>query len=240
MRAEPPTCAGRCASIAPGETLPEQLPPARSCRDARFGCVRSAPRPPLEGRAERQPATSSGAADRPLAASRAAQLMGAMLEEQHRGRRQVRHLMTPAPRGVFSCRRTPARTATLIGVVVDDLVHPVLGQQLTTRAPVTGLGARLALSASLGPRLRLLTRLRSTLCPRLRRIRRRRRELLRESLAPSPPTPHALPQLPDLASPASPIPAELHARLPTRVIDRLRLRTLHTHKVRGSNQQSSL
>ena len=61
-----------------------------------------------------------------------------------------------------------------IGVVLDDLIDLVFGQQLAPGALVPGLGAGLALALCLGPLLGPLARSRAALSTRLRRIRRGR------------------------------------------------------------------
>src|ERR1017187_10519219 len=124
--------------------------------------------------------------------------------------------------------------------MVNDLLHPVLGQQPTTTARVTRLTASLTLLLPVLARqlLRFLPRLRATLLTRLRRIRRRRRGtgtrtrgrfLLQHA------QPLLQPQLP-IHQPHQ----ELDARLPTRVIDRLRLGPLHTDKVRRPPERTLL
>src|ERR1035441_2896016 len=123
--------------------------------------------------------------------------------------------------------------------MVSDLLHLIFRQQLSPGATVTGLRARLALLPVLLQQfLRFLARLRSTLLTSLRHIRRRRRGTVartRGSFLLQHPQPLLQTQLP-IHQPHQ----ELNARLPTRIIDRLSLRPLHTDKVRRPPERTLL
>src|SRR5665648_1085550 len=123
--------------------------------------------------------------------------------------------------------------------MVSDLLHLIFRQQLSPGATVTGLRARLALLPVLLQQfLRFLPRLRSTLLTSLRHIRRRRRGTVartRGGFLLQHPQPLLQTQLP-IHQPHQ----ELNARLPTRVIDRLSLRPLHTDKVRRPPERTLL
>src|ERR1039458_5538521 len=123
--------------------------------------------------------------------------------------------------------------------MVSDLLHLIFGQQLSPGATVTGLRARLALLPVLLQQfLRFLPRLRSTLLTSLRHIRRRRRGTVartRGGFLLQHPQPLLQTQLP-IHQPHQ----ELNARLPTRIIDRLSLRPLHTDKVRRPPERTLL
>src|ERR1039458_8501264 len=123
--------------------------------------------------------------------------------------------------------------------MVSDLLHLIFRQQLSPGATVTGLRARLALLPVLLQQfLRFLARLRSTLLTSLRHIRRRRRGTVartRGGFLLQHPQPLLQTQLP-IHQPHQ----ELNARLPTRVIDRLSLRPLHTDKVRRPPERTLL
>jgi hypothetical protein len=160
--------------------------------------------------------------------------MGAMLVVHDRGFRQFGNLMTTrsVTRNLLSIGELAPAPRTVIGVMVNDLLHPVLGYQPATSARVTRLAARLTLILPGLARqlLRFLPRLRATLLTRLRSIRRRRRGTgtrTRGRFLLQRPQPLLGPQLP-IHQPHQ----KLDARLPPRVIDRLRLRPLHTNKVR--------
>jgi uncharacterized protein VirK/YbjX len=102
--------------------------------------------------------------------------MGAMLGIDDRGRWQLRNLMTPRPvtRNLLLISELATAIPALVGVMVNDLVHPILSQQLATRARVTRLTARLALLRILASQLLcFLARLRTALLARLRSVRRR-------------------------------------------------------------------
>ena len=118
--------------------------------------------------------------------------------------------------------------------MIDDLIDLILGLQLAARAAMPGLAARLALAAQ--QLLGLRPGLRPTLLTRLRRIRRRRlrtRARVPARLLLQPPEP-LLEQL----NRGREIKDELHARLTARVIDRLRLTTIHDCKIRCTNKES--
>jgi hypothetical protein len=114
---------------------------------------------------------------RPRATAPTAQLVRAMLGPGHADRRQLADLVAtepPAPPALPIIEPT-STSATRIRVVINDLIHLILGPQLTTRTPMPELPTSLALSP-VPPHqlLRLRARLRPPLRPRLRRIRRRR------------------------------------------------------------------
>jgi hypothetical protein len=115
--------------------------------------------------------------------------------------------------------------------MIDDLIHLILGPELPARAAMPGLTTRLALAAQ--QLLRLRPGLRPTLRPRLRRIRRRRlrtRARVPTRLLLQTPQP-ILVQL----NRGREIKDELHTRLTPRVINRLRLSTIHDCKIRCTN-----
>src|SRR5438034_9565810 len=173
--------------------------------------------------------------------------MRAMLEEDHRDRRQLRHLAAPEPPAglaLILAEPTPAAAAR-IRIVIDDLIDLVFRQQLAARTLVPGLAARLALTRALGPRLRLRPRLRPALGPRFwqvlgRWLRGVARVLARLLLKPT----HPL--LEPLTPPGQPLTRprqpkdHLNATLPPRLVDRLRLRAVHTPKIRGERRRSLL
>ena len=162
-----------------------------------------------------------------------------MLGPGHAERRQLAGLVAtepPARRALPNIEPTPAPTAR-IWVVIDDLIDLILGPQLTTRTPMPELPtslAPLALPAHplLGPR----TRLRPPLSARLRRILRRRlrtRARILPRLLLHPPQPILV-----LLDPARQLENELNTRLTPGVVDRLRLGTIHTCKIRCTKQES--
>ena len=113
----------------------------------------------------------------PRATVPAAQLMGAMLGQDHADRRQLGDLVATEPpaRPALPIIEPASASATRIRVVIDDLIHLILGLQLATRTPMPGLPTRPApLTLPAHQLLRLRTRLRPPLRPRLRRIHRRR------------------------------------------------------------------
>ena len=113
----------------------------------------------------------------PCATVPTAQLMRAMLDDDHADRRQLADLVAtkpPARPALPTIKPTPA-SITPIRIVIDDLIDLILGPQLTTRTPMPGLPTSLASLAI--PAQQLLgfrTRLRPPLRPRLGRIGRRR------------------------------------------------------------------
>src|SRR4051812_28163031 len=130
----------------------------------------------------------------------------------------------------------PTGTAS-VRVVIDDLINLILRLQFATRAAMPALPTSLAPLAFpahqfLGHRARL----RPPLCPALGRIGRRRTRarariltrLLLQRLQP----------IPVLLNRACQLENELHTRLTPRVIDRLRLSTLHACKIRCTNKES--
>jgi hypothetical protein len=72
-----------------------------------------------------------------------------MLDQDQADRRQLTDVMaTEPPAWPPLIRRELAATTTAgDGIMIDDLIHLVLGSELATRAPVTRLPARLALPA---------------------------------------------------------------------------------------------
>jgi hypothetical protein len=143
----------------------------------------------------------------------------------------------PATRTALLLREPLTATTTLLRVVIDDLIDLILGLELTPRATMPRLATRLAPQTFLARQLlRLRSRFRSALLPRLRWIRRRRlgtraRVLPCLLLQPL----QAIRVLPNLGSETN---NELDTRLTPRVINRLRLRTLHDRKIRCTLQES--
>jgi hypothetical protein len=143
-------------------------------------------------------------------------------------------------------RELAAATTASVRVVIDDLIDPILRDELATRTAMPILPARLARDSILGQRLlRLRARLRPPLLTRLRRIRRRR---LRTRPRVSPhlflqPTDPLLEQLTSSRQPLNrggQLQNELHTALAPAVIDRLRLRTVHTPRIRRRTRRSWL
>ena len=179
----------------------------------------------------------SGAGSCPAVA--AAQLMSAMLSHDHADRRQLAHLVAtePPPRPALPIIKPAPATATRLRVVIDDLIHLILGLQIATRTPMPGLPTRPALlTLPTHQLLGLRTRLRPPLRTRLRRIRRRRprtRTRILPRLLLQPPQPLLV-----LHDPACQLEDELDTRLTPRVIDRLRLGAVHACKIRCTNEES--
>jgi hypothetical protein len=125
--------------------------------------------------------------------------------------------------------------------MVDDLVDLLLRGKLPARASVPRLPARLPLTLPFRPRLRLLARLRAPLCTPLGRIRggrlraraRARARLLLEG---------AYPLIEPLAATRQLLAAtrqledERHAALPASLVDRFRIRPLHSGQIRRPAQ----
>ena len=113
----------------------------------------------------------------PCATVPAAQLMSAMLGQDHADRRQLAHLVAaepPARTALPSSNRAPA-SATRLRIVIDDLIHLILRLEIATRTLMPGLPASLATLALPAHQLfGLRTRLRPPLRARLGRIGRRR------------------------------------------------------------------
>ena len=173
---------------------------------------------------------------RPAFAARAAQTMAAMLPNNQRDRRQLDDLTptrTPRRQLLLIAELVPA-TAAAVGVVIDELVDLILAGERPAGALMPGLPTRSApLPIPRQQLLRLRPRLRPPLLTRLRRILRRRprpgtRTLPRPLLKP----PDALLQQQRLRGQPlhrrGQLKDDLDATLPARVIDRLRLRPLHT------------
>ena len=103
--------------------------------------------------------------------------MGAMLGHDHPDRRQLADLMATEPpaRPTLPVIKPASATATRVRVVIDDLIHLVLGFEIATRTPMPGLPTRLAsLALTAHQLLGLRTSLRPPLRARPGRIRRRR------------------------------------------------------------------
>ena len=95
---------------SPRPTIRSRTAPARAltCRAERSGCARSTSRPPPEGwaRTPRGDPVGHSAVVLALAAPGSASRAGAMLNQDHRDRRQLRHLMaTNRRRGPAAHRR---------------------------------------------------------------------------------------------------------------------------------------
>lgn len=149
-----------------------------------------------------------------------------MLDIHNRRWWQLGNLMAARPmtRDPLTIGELPPAPRALLGVMVNDLTHLILRQQLSPRARVTGLTARLTLLRVLASQLLgFLPRLRSTLLTRLRSISRRWRGAITRGRSRL---------LLDRAQPLLQPHQELHARLTPRVIHRLSLRPLHTNQVR--------
>ena len=94
--------------------------------------------------------------------------MRAMLDVLDSDRGQLGDLMTPGapPRDLLHLGELVPAARALARVVIDDLAHLILAQQLASRAPVTGLAASLALlPVLLEQLLGLRSGLRATLLP---------------------------------------------------------------------------
>ena len=107
----------------------------------------------------------------------AAQLTGAMLGQDHAGRRQLKDLVAAEPPGrpALLIIKPMSASATRVWVVIHDLIHLVLRFEITTRTRMPRLPAlRSALSLPPHHLFGLRTRLRPPLRARLGRICRRR------------------------------------------------------------------
>src|ERR1700733_12906233 len=175
----------------------------------------------------------------PRAAVPAAQLVRAMLGHDHTDRRQLRDLMAaePAARPALLPIEPMSASATRLRIVIDDLIDLILGFELATRAGMPLLPTGLATPAFPAHQLLgLRPGLRPPLRSRLRRIHRRRpgtraRILPRQLLQPPQP-------ILDLLNPRGQLANELNTRNTPRVVDRLRLGTIHTCKIRCTNKES--
>ena len=130
--------------------------------------------------------------------------------------------------------KPPSATTARLRIVIDDLIHLILGLQLPARAAMPGLTTCLALAAQ--QLLRLRPGLRPTLLTRLRRILRwrlgtRARVPARLLLKPLQPIPVQLNRGREIKD-------ELNTRLTPRVIDRLRFSAIHDCKIRCTNEES--
>jgi hypothetical protein len=162
-----------------------------------------------------------------------------MLHRDHTDRWQLADLVATEPPGrpaLPNVKRMPAPAAR-IRIVIDDLIHLIGGFELATRTAMPGLPTSVAaLAVPAHQLLRLRARLRSPLSARLRRIHRRRRRT-RARVLPclllQPPQPILV-----LHDTARQLENELNTRLTPRVIDPLRLSTVHACKIRCTNQES--
>ena len=183
---------------------------------------------PERGHADNVRQPSAG----PCATVSTAQLVRAMLGHDHADRRQLADLVATEPpaRPALPNIEPTSASATRLRVVIDDLIHLILGPQLTTRTPMPGLPTSLAaLAFSAYQFLGLRASLRPPLRPRLRRIHRRRRGTRARILAClllEPPQPILV-----LLNPAREIENELNTRHTPRVINRLRLGAIHACKI---------
>jgi hypothetical protein len=175
----------------------------------------------------------------PRATAPTARLVRAVLGHDHADRRRLADLVATEPPDppALPIIEPSSTSATRIRVVINDLIHLILGPQLTTRTPMPGLPTSLALSL-VPPHqfLRLRARLRTPWRPRLRWSLRRRlgtRARVLASLLLQPPQPILM-----LRKPAREIENELDTRLTPRVIDRLPLRSVHAGKIRCTNKES--
>ena len=103
--------------------------------------------------------------------------MGAMLAHDHADRRQLGDLVATEPpaRPALPIIEPLPASAARIRIVIHDLIHLILGLELTTRTPMPGLPTRVApLTLPTHQLLGLRARLRPPLRARLRRILRRR------------------------------------------------------------------
>jgi hypothetical protein len=163
---------------------------------------------------------------------------GCDARHDHADRRQLGDLAAAEPpaRTALPIIKPPPASVTRVRVVIDDLIHLVLRFEIATRTLVPGLPTlRSALALPAHQLLGLRTRLRPPLRARLGRIGRRRlgaspRILTRLLLQP----PQPILVLPD---PARQLKNELDTRLTPRVVDRLRLRTIHVCKIRCTNEE---
>jgi hypothetical protein len=162
-----------------------------------------------------------------------------MLDIDHRDRRQLGHLMasrTPRRRLLPVAELVPAAPAR-VGVVIDDLRHLILAEQLAPRPLMSGLAARLAPGTLHQQLLRLRPSLRATLLTRLWRILRRRagaRTRIYPRLLLKAAHPLLQPRVSStqLIKRTRQLQDELDTALPPTVKDRLRLRALHNAKIR--------
>jgi hypothetical protein len=165
--------------------------------------------------------------------------MRAMLGHDHADRRQLRELMAtePPPRMPLLGGKLAATPAARLRIVIDDLIHLILRPEPAPRAPMPRLTAHLALlTLPAHQLLSLRARRRPPLSPRLRRIPRRRsrtRARILPRLLLQPPQPILM-----LLNPGRQLENELNTCLPPRVINRLRLDTIHDCKIRCANKES--
>jgi hypothetical protein len=84
----------------------------------------------LQPRPKRRLANDPERRSGPFPAPRATQPLSAMLGVHDRDRRQLGDLMTPRPvtRNLLAIGELPPASPTLIGVMVNDLLHPILRQ----------------------------------------------------------------------------------------------------------------
>jgi hypothetical protein len=143
----------------------------------------------------------------------------------------------PAARPPLPIIESPSAVAAPLRIVIDDLIDLILGPQLTTGTPVSRLTAGLTLLAFAAHQLlRLRTRFRTPLRPRLRWIHRRRPGARARVL--TYPLLQSLQPILVLRKTGREIEDELNTRLTPRVINRLRLRAIHARKIRCTNKES--
>ena len=128
-------------------------------------------------------------------------------------------------------------SATRIRVVIDDLIHLILGPQLTTPTPMPALPTSpAALAFPAHQFLDLRASFRPPLRPRLRRIHRRRtraRARVLTRLLLQPPQPILVP-----LNPGRETENQLNTHHTPRLINRLRLGAIHACKIRYTNKES--
>jgi len=165
--------------------------------------------------------------------------MRAMLGPDHADRRQLADLVAtePPPRAPLPDSELASASAARIRIVIDDLIDLILGLELPTRTPMAWLPTSLTLLALAAHQLLgLRPRLRPPLRPRLRRIHRRRTRTRARVL--THPLLQPLQPILMLSKPIREINNELDTRLTPRVVNRLRLDTIHNRKIRCTNKES--
>ena len=167
-----------------------------------------------------------------------AQPVRAMLGPGHAHRRQLTDLVATEPTDrPLLCTESTSAAAARLRIMIDDPIHLILGLQFATRTQVPGLPTSLTPFALPAHQLLGLgTSLRSPLRARLRRIHRwwcGTRARIPTRLLLQPPQPILV-----LLNPARQLENELNTRHPPRVVDRLRLGTIHACKIRCTNKES--
>ena len=168
--------------------------------------------------------------------------MGAMLGPPHADRRQLSDLATteptaPTARPTLLLIEPCSTVAALLRKVIDDLIDLIGGLELATGALVSGLPAsRALLTFATHQFLGLRARLRPPLRPRLGWIHRWRPRARARVLAYL--FLQSLQTILVLRKPVREINDELDTHLTPRVINRLRLRAIHTRKIRCTNKES--